>query len=84
MIQALAWSSSGGALVVATDVGFGLARMFGALREDVSTEVRVFQDYEEAVARPAFRDLLLEAAKERLRERFGEEITALAEGSWHG
>ncbi len=32
----------------------------------------------EAVARPAFRDLLLEAAKERLRERFGEEITALA------
>ena len=32
----------------------------------------------EAVARPAFRDLLHEAAKERLRERFGEEITALA------
>ena len=32
----------------------------------------------EAVARPAFRDLLLEAAKDRLRERFGEEITALA------
>jgi hypothetical protein len=32
----------------------------------------------EAVTRPAFRDLLLEAAKERLRERFGEEITALA------
>ena len=32
----------------------------------------------EAVARPAFRDLLLEAAKNRLRERFGEEITALA------
>lgn len=38
------------ALVVATEVGFGLARMFGALREDVSTEVRVFQDYEDAVA----------------------------------
>jgi len=32
----------------------------------------------EAVARPAFRDLLLEAAKDRLRKRFGEEITALA------
>ena len=32
----------------------------------------------ETVARPAFRDLLLEAAKDRLRERFGEEITALA------
>jgi hypothetical protein len=32
----------------------------------------------EAVTRPAFRDLLLEAAKDRLRERFGKEITALA------
>jgi hypothetical protein len=32
----------------------------------------------EAVARPAFHDLLLEAAKDRLRERFGDEITALA------
>ena len=32
----------------------------------------------EAVTRPAFRELLLEAAKDRLRERFGEEITALA------
>jgi hypothetical protein len=32
----------------------------------------------EAVARPALRDLLLEAAKDRLRERFGDEITALA------
>jgi hypothetical protein len=32
----------------------------------------------EAVARPAFRDLLLEAAKDRLRERFGDEIRALA------
>jgi hypothetical protein len=31
------------------------------------------------VARPAFRELLLEAAKERMRERFGEEITALAQ-----
>jgi len=30
------------------------------------------------VARPAFRELLLEAAKERMRERFGEEINALA------
>ena len=33
----------------------------------------------ESVARPAFRDLLLEAAKARLRERFGEEITAVAQ-----
>ena len=33
----------------------------------------------EAVARPAFRELLREAAKDRLRERFGEEITALAQ-----
>jgi len=33
----------------------------------------------EAVARPAFRALLLEAAKDRLRERFGEEITTLAQ-----
>ena len=32
----------------------------------------------EAVARPAFRDLLLEAAKDHLRERFGDEIKALA------
>ena len=32
----------------------------------------------EAVTRPAFRELLLEAAKDRLRERFGEKITALA------
>ena len=32
----------------------------------------------EAVVRPAFRDLLMEAAKDRLRERFGDEITALA------
>ena len=33
----------------------------------------------EAVVRPAFRELLREAAKDRLRERFGEEITALAQ-----
>lgn len=33
----------------------------------------------EDVARPAFRDLLLEAAKDRMRERFGAEIKALAE-----
>ena len=32
----------------------------------------------EEVTRPAFRALLLEAAKDRLRERFGKEITALA------
>jgi hypothetical protein len=31
------------------------------------------------VARPAFRELLLEAAKDRMRERFGEEIKALAQ-----
>ncbi len=33
----------------------------------------------EAVSRPAFRELLLEAAKDRLRERFGREIAALAQ-----
>jgi hypothetical protein len=33
----------------------------------------------EDVAKPAFRELLLEAAKARLRVRFGEQITALAE-----
>lgn len=33
----------------------------------------------EAVTRPAFRALLLEAAKDRLRERFGDKITALAQ-----
>ena len=33
----------------------------------------------EAVVRPAFRELLLEAAKERWRERFGEKITQLAQ-----
>jgi hypothetical protein len=32
----------------------------------------------EEVTRPAFRALLMEAAKDRLRERFGKEITALA------
>src|SRR5436190_1711006 len=32
----------------------------------------------EAVAKPALRDLLLEAAKDRLRQRFGDEIAALA------
>ena len=32
----------------------------------------------EGIARPAFRAALLDAAKERLRERFGKEITALA------
>ncbi len=32
----------------------------------------------EEVVRPAFRELLLEAAKEHLRQRFGEQITALA------
>src|SRR5204862_4797696 len=33
----------------------------------------------EGVVRPAFRELLLEAAKARLRERFGEKITQLAQ-----
>jgi hypothetical protein len=33
----------------------------------------------EAVTRPAFRELLQEAAKVQLRERFGREITALAQ-----
>ncbi len=33
----------------------------------------------EAVTRPAFRELLFEAAKARLRERFGDKITGLAE-----
>jgi hypothetical protein len=33
----------------------------------------------EAVVRPAFRELLTEAAKDRLRDRFGTQITALAE-----
>jgi len=33
----------------------------------------------EEVARPALRELLLEAAKDRMRERFGHQIKALAE-----
>jgi hypothetical protein len=32
----------------------------------------------EGVARPAFRELLLDAAKQRIRERFGKQITELA------
>jgi hypothetical protein len=39
---------------------------------------RVMYAEAEEVAKPAFRELLLEAAKERLRERFGDRITALA------
>src|SRR5436309_3118986 len=38
----------------------------------------LYADAEE-VTRPAFRELLREAAKDRLRERFGEEITTLAQ-----
>ena len=38
------------ALVVASEFNFGMARMFEAFREDLSTEVRVFQVYEDAVA----------------------------------
>ena len=33
----------------------------------------------EEIARPALRELLLEAAKDRLRERFGDKITQLAQ-----
>jgi hypothetical protein len=40
---------------------------------------RVLYSEAEDVARPAFRELLLEAAKAHLRERFGEEITRLAQ-----
>jgi hypothetical protein len=39
---------------------------------------RVLYAEAEGVARPAFRELLLEAAKARFRERFGAEITSLA------
>lgn len=38
------------ALVASIDVNFGLARMFEALRQDPRTAVRVFRDYDEAVA----------------------------------
>ena len=37
-------------LVVGNEFNFGMARMFEAFREDLSTEVRVFQDYQDAVA----------------------------------
>jgi hypothetical protein len=40
---------------------------------------RVLYAEAEGVARPAFRELLLDAAKARFRERFGEEITRLAQ-----
>lgn len=40
---------------------------------------RVLYSEAEGVAKPAFRELLLEAAKARFRERFGAEITRLAE-----
>lgn len=39
---------------------------------------RVLASEAESITRQAFRELLLEAAKERWRERFGEQITALA------
>jgi len=39
---------------------------------------RVLYADAEAVARPALRELLLEAAKQRLRERFGQTIDELA------
>ena len=38
------------ALIVANEMTFGMARMFEAFREDLSTEVRVFQEYQDAVA----------------------------------
>jgi hypothetical protein len=42
---------------------------------------KVLESEAEEVARPAFRELLLEAAKDRLRQRFGAQITALAEAA---
>lgn len=38
------------ALVVGNESNFGMARMFEAFREDLTTEVRVFTDHEDAVA----------------------------------
>jgi hypothetical protein len=38
------------ALVVGNEFNFGMARMFEAFREDLSTEVRVFHDYQDGVA----------------------------------
>jgi len=38
------------AFVTAREVDYGMARMFGALREDSATDFRVFRDYDEAVA----------------------------------
>jgi hypothetical protein len=38
------------AFVAVRDVDFGLMRMFAAFREHPSTEVRVFRDYDEALA----------------------------------
>jgi hypothetical protein len=40
--------SSRRAIVVPTDLGFGMARMFELLREGKSGEVRVFRDLDEA------------------------------------
>ena len=40
---------------------------------------RVLYSEAEEVARPAFRELLLEAAKDHLRARFGDTITRLAQ-----
>ena len=37
------------AFVTPRDVDYGMARMFGAFRDDPSTAFRVFRDYEEAV-----------------------------------
>ena len=38
------------AFVTASDADFGLGRMFEALREHPSTQVRIFRDYAEAVS----------------------------------
>src|SRR5262249_30539334 len=38
------------ALVVGNEFNFGMARMFEAFREDLTTEVRVFTDYQDAGA----------------------------------
>lgn len=38
------------AILVATDVGFGLARMYQTLSSEMNTEVRIFRDRDEAMA----------------------------------
>ncbi len=47
-----------GAIVVARDVDYGMARIFGAYRERSATDVQVFRDFDAAVrwARAAVRN----------------------------